>query len=237
MKVFMPLYSIQAWGRFYGKFPFGSFYGDAARQYGYCIYQRRHVWHGIICIKERYYKPSGEPSSLQLGYRGIFADAVSSWQNLSPVDKKRFKEYAYPIQMSGYNRFLRYYLRDHLYEGYPSMYIWATFIFTISGALVVGADKAPTLAPATNITIDKVWIYSKTAPSGGVCTIDVNKNGTTIFTDQGKRPSIADGQNSDESDTPDVTALAKNDLLTIDVDAANGAEDLTVCVRVKQTIS
>lgn len=123
---------------------------------------------------------------------------------------------------------------SHKSGGDDSLFIWGTFVFTISGALVVGVDKAPTLAPATAVTIDKVWIYVKTGPSGGVCTVDVNKNGTTIFTDQGKRPSIADGENSDESDTPDVVALAKNDLLTIDVDAANGAEDLTIHVRVKQ---
>lgn len=123
---------------------------------------------------------------------------------------------------------------SHKLSGGDDLYIWATYVFTVAGTLVIGNDKAPTLAPAGDVTIDKVWIYVKTAPSGGVCTVDVNKNGTTIFTTQGGMPSIADGQNSDESDTPDVTALAKNDLLTIDLDAVNGAKDLTVHVRVKQ---
>jgi len=123
---------------------------------------------------------------------------------------------------------------SHKEGGSDPLFIWATFVFTVPGDLTVGTDKAPTLAPATDVTIDKVWIYVKTAPSGGPCTVDVNKNGTTIFTDQAKRPSIADGANSDESDTPDVTTLTKNDLLTIDIDEANGAKDLTVHVRVKQ---
>lgn len=134
-------------------------------------------------------------------------------------------------------------LRDHTPKAHATshksgeadpLFIWGTFVFTISGALEIGLDKAPTIAPAVAVTIDKVWIYAKTGPSGGVCTVDVNKDGTTIFTDQGKRPSIADGQNSDESDTPDIVELAKNDLLTIDIDAANGAEDITIHVRVKQ---
>lgn len=115
----MPLYSMGAWGRFYGKYPFGSFYGDAARQYGYCIYQRRHTWHGIICIKEVYYKPTNPQTAIQQGYRGIFAAGVSSWQNLGAENKETFNQYHYPPQMSGYNRFLHYYLREHLPEWVP----------------------------------------------------------------------------------------------------------------------
>jgi len=123
---------------------------------------------------------------------------------------------------------------SHKEGGADALFIWATFVFTVPVALTVGTDKAPTLAPATDVTIDRVWIYVKTAPTGGPCTVDVNKNGVTIFTDQTKRPSIPAGSNSAESGVPDITTLTKNDLLTIDIDEANGAEDLTVHVRVKQ---
>lgn len=112
MKVFMPLYSIQAWGRFYGKFPFGSWYGDAARQYGYCIYQRRHTWHGIICIKEHYYKSSNPHHPNCVIGQNKFAAGVSYWQGLTDAGKKIYNSYKYPTQMSGYNRFLHYYLKD-----------------------------------------------------------------------------------------------------------------------------
>jgi hypothetical protein len=113
---FMPLYSIQAWGRFYGVYPFGYWWPNPYGFRGYAIYQRRRTWHGILCIKEKYYKPSNEPSAMQLAYRGVFADGVSAWQNLSAVDKSTFKSYSYPVQVSGYNRFLHYYLREHLHE-------------------------------------------------------------------------------------------------------------------------
>lgn len=82
-------------------------------------------------------------------------------------------------------------------------------------------------------TIDKVYIHLETAPgSGKTLTVDVNKGGTTIFTTQGNRPSIADTSTTDESGTPDVTSLAKNDELTMDVDLHNGASaKLSVYVR------
>jgi hypothetical protein len=78
-----------------------------------------------------------------------------------------------------------------------------------------------------------------TAPSGSALTIDVNKNGTTIFTTQGNRPTIAAGANATASEaTPDVTAMAAGDYLTVDIDAvgsANAGNDLTVFVRYQRT--
>jgi len=108
----MPLYSIQAWGKFYGKYPFGSFYGDGPRLYGYCIYQRRHVWHGIICIKERYYKSSNPHHLNCVIGQNSFRSGVKLWQSLSDEEKEIYDNYQYPKQMSGYNRFLHYYLKN-----------------------------------------------------------------------------------------------------------------------------
>lgn len=108
---FMPLYSMEAWGRFYGPHPFGYWYPSPRGAMGYAIYQRRHTSHGIITIKERYYKPSNEPSPLQLSYKASFASAVHAWQSLTPREKKIYHYYKYPTRMSGYNRFLHYYLR------------------------------------------------------------------------------------------------------------------------------
>ena len=111
MKVFMPLYSIQAWGRFYGKFPFGSFYPLAPRNYGYCIYQRRHSIHGVFCIKEKYYKSSNPHHPNCVIGQNSFRSAVKAWQDLTDEGKAIYNSYSYPTQMSGYNRFLHYYLK------------------------------------------------------------------------------------------------------------------------------
>ena len=115
MKVWMPLYSHHSWGRFYGGYPFGSFYADPARQYGYCIYQRRHTWHGIICIKEHYYNAAPRDVPWLAPYQTKLAEGVSYWKSLTDLDKEIYNNYVYPSQMSGYNRFLHYYLRSLTY--------------------------------------------------------------------------------------------------------------------------
>jgi len=96
-------------------------------------------------------------------------------------------------------------------------------------------------AVATALTITEVYLMVGTAPgSGKTFTVDVNKNGTTIFTTQGNRPSIADTATEDTSGTPEVTALAKNDKLTVDIDvstAASAVADAVCIIRGTQDIT
>lgn len=114
-----------------------------------------------------------------------------------------------------------------------------TLSFAVTGTLATGTDKAPTLCAPCTLTIAKVKICVKTAPTGAALIVDVNKNGTTIFTTQGGRPSIAAGDLTDDSDTPDVTALAETDKITIDIDQVGSTiagADLTVEVVCDQTV-
>jgi hypothetical protein len=67
-------------------------------------------------------------------------------------------------------------------------------------------------------TIHTVSASVGTQPTGDSILVDVNKNGTTIFTTQSNRPTIAVSTNEDESGTPDVTSWAAGDYLTIDID-------------------
>lgn len=72
-----------------------------------------------------------------------------------------------------------------------------------------------------------------TQPTGASVIVDVNKNGTTIFTTQSNRPEIAVSTNEDVSGTPDVTTWADGDYLTIDIDQIGSTvagADLTVTV-------
>lgn len=114
------------------------------------------------------------------------------------------------------------------------------FVFTVPGELSVDTNVTLELFAAGTLTITEVYASVKTAPTGASLIIDVNKGGTTIFTTQANRPTIAAGATSDTSGTPDVTSLAKNDKLTIDVDqigSGDPGEDLTVMVRFTQEIS
>lgn len=108
---FMPFGSIQVWGRFYGSFPFGNFYNYGLYGFGYAVFQRRKSWHGVICIKERYYKSSNPHHPNIIPYQNSFKSAVKAWQDLPQEGKEIYNSYSYPIQMSGYNRFLHYYLK------------------------------------------------------------------------------------------------------------------------------
>ncbi|MBA7491381.1 hypothetical protein ES702_01926 [subsurface metagenome] len=106
------------------------------------------------------------------------------------------------------------------------------FVFNL-GAIIVGTKFTQALVPSS-FTISKVKIYSDTAPTGASIIVDVNKNGTTIFTDQGKRPEIAISGHADDSDTPDITSLTEGNRLSVDIDQVGstipGGNDLLVTV-------
>lgn len=122
--------------------------------------------------------------------------------------------------------------------------------------LVLGTESAPTMTALANLpgtvavgagttrlynkfgrtlTIYSVWASVGTAPTGASLIVDVNKVGTTIFTTQSNRPTIAVSTFFDDTPQPDVNTWADGDYLTFDVDqvgsTAAGA-DLAVGVMV-----
>lgn len=70
----------------------------------------------------------------------------------------------------------------------------------------------------TGRTISKVRLAIGSAPTGSSVIIDIHKNGVTMFTTQGNRPTIVASATSGVSITPDITTLAEGDVLTIDID-------------------
>lgn len=85
-------------------------------------------------------------------------------------------------------------------------------------------------------TIAGVRASVGTAPAGASVIIDVNKNGTTIFTTQANRPTIAAATNTSGNVTNmDITTVATGEYLTIDIDQIGTTtigSDLTVQVEV-----
>ena len=77
-----------------------------------------------------------------------------------------------------------------------------------------------------------------TAPTGASVILDVNKNGTTVYTTQANRPTILAGANATAAETvPDVTAIAVGDYLTIDIDQIGSTvagADATVFIRYRR---
>jgi len=67
-------------------------------------------------------------------------------------------------------------------------------------------------------TVQKVRLAIASAPTDADLIIDVNKNGTTMFSTQTNRPKIVAGTTSGVSVAPDITALAEGDVVSIDID-------------------
>ena len=65
------------------------------------------------------------------------------------------------------------------------------------------------------------------APTTQSLIVDVNVNGSTIFTTQANRPTVPGGQFVDVNSIPDLPNLVLGDIITVDIDQADGS-DMTV---------
>lgn len=86
------------------------------------------------------------------------------------------------------------------------------------------------------LTIASCRATAVTAPTGATLIVDVNKDGTTIYTTQGNRPAIAISGNTIKSTNPDVTTIADGSYLTVNVDQVGSTvagSDLTVQVYLR----
>jgi hypothetical protein len=73
-------------------------------------------------------------------------------------------------------------------------------------------------SPIATITILRVDAFVDVAPTGAAVIFDVNKNGTTLFTTTGNRPTIAISGTSDLNNVPDITTVTAGDVITVDID-------------------
>lgn len=106
---------------------------------------------------------------------------------------------------------------NYIKQDPPNLGIQTELVICLTGAASTGTNKA-SWYPQHNFLITRVSVYSTDAPTGASLILDCNRNGTTIFTDQAKRPEVAAGENSDDSDTPDVNAISIGDRVTFDID-------------------
>lgn len=122
-------------------------------------------------------------------------------------------------------------------SGYRSLYAKADGLYTIDSAggvlgpigggriLTLGRSGTLTATAGTmrlyvpwSCTIQNVTASVGTAPTGADLIVDVNLDGSTIFSTQGNRPTIAASAYADLSSTPDTTAISADSYLTVDVD-------------------
>jgi hypothetical protein len=110
--------------------------------------------------------------------------------------------------------------------------------FSRSGALTVGTGATDFMFPYA-VTILGVSASLTTAPTGASVIIDVDKNGTTIFTNQANRPTIAASATATASEVTnmDVTSFAAGDKIRVNIDQIGSTiagSDLTVVIRYRR---
>jgi len=103
-------------------------------------------------------------------------------------------------------------------------------IFVGDGPAVITTSSIRIYSPVAR-TISKVRTMCEVAPSGGALTADVHKDGTTIFTTQANRPSVADAAYVSARETPDVTTWAADSYIQVLLDEVNGAEGVAVIIE------
>jgi hypothetical protein len=91
--------------------------------------------------------------------------------------------------------------------------------FTHSGELAVGAGTY-TYYNDTGRTLQIVSVRASVgvAPTGAAVIVDVHLNGTTIYTTQANRPTIAVSTKTVKSTNPNVTAWPDGQAVTVDID-------------------
>ncbi|GAP10623.1 hypothetical protein BECAL_01796 [Bellilinea caldifistulae] len=96
-----------------------------------------------------------------------------------------------------------------------------------SSSVIVRSYVAP-----RDMTIRKIFMMLEQLGTSGTTTIDIRKNGTTIFTNPTSKPSLAyNASNSVTSAVSEVTSVSEGDILTLHLDsAAIGAEGLNVVI-------
>lgn len=127
-----------------------------------------------------------------------------------------------------------YYIDDAGLVNGPLGEVERYFTLTIAGDLTVdpGVLRVYNLTGAS-LTISKVHIAVDTAPTGAAILVDVNENGTTIFTNQANRPTIAISGFTGDTTTIDAATWEDGNHLQADVDQIGSTiagSDLTITI-------
>lgn len=111
-------------------------------------------------------------------------------------------------------------------------------VWRIGGEAETGTNMGAYITVPFAGTITKVMAYAKTAPTGSAIIFDINKNGTTIWTEQNNRLQIAAGSNSGQTTTFSTTSVTADSYFTIDIDqvgSGTAGEDITVQLYIEET--
>lgn len=103
-----------------GKMGFSAGCGIARCGYSRCgasarfggIYSRKKTLKGWKTSRMKYYAPTNPQTEAQTARRSLFAMGVSAWQGLTDLDKVYYNKVGRKYRMTGFNFFMRWYLRQ-----------------------------------------------------------------------------------------------------------------------------
>jgi len=98
------------------------------------------------------------------------------------------------------------------------------FHYHIKGDLNTSTGKQAIRMPFAG-KISYVTAALITAPVGASAIVDLHKNGTTMYTTQGNRPTITAGNTYVTATLPDVLTWAAGDVLQLEVDQKGSSTD------------
>lgn len=104
--------------------------------------------------------------------------------------------------------------------------------FDVYGTLTQEIQIGGTRVISNPNLLSQIYIYLKNTGSSGETIIDINKNGTSIFTSPSQRPHIPYNDINKFDEASVSVALTKDDIITIDIDQiATGSSDLSVILH------
>lgn len=124
---------------------------------------------------------------------------------------------------------------DHSHGTQPM--VCEPYVLSVTGPLTVMTGKSRIYFEADYV-VETIRAAINTAPTGASVIVDVNKNGTTLFTTQSNRPTISASGFLSTVTAPAVTTFTSGDYLTVDVDQIGSTiagADLTVTIRLRRT--
>ena len=127
-------------------------------------------------------------------------------------------------------------LNTHLRDNLNAIREREAWFSAAAGNIAVGAGTHRLYAYEAR-TITTNIAYVNTAPTGATAIFDVNKDGTTLYTTQGNRPTISISGFASTETAPDVTAWAADTYLQADIDQVGstitGADATLVAIYTK----
>lgn len=126
---------------------------------------------------------------------------------------------------------------EHKTGGSDILYVPRTYVWFIPGTVTADTEQGPTYRLKRACTVEDVELHVQTAPTGATLIIDINEDGTTIFS---TKPEIdISAETEDDNHVISDSALAAGAELTMDIDQIGSTvagSDLTVLLHVKEFV-